>query len=75
MYGDESKKGMAIEKKHMTFGEAAIMAKEANVKELWLTHYSPSLKDPDEYIDETKKIFNNTKVFKHGGYIDLMFED
>jgi ribonuclease Z len=30
------------------------------VEELWLTHYSPSLAEPEEYIDAVKTIFANT---------------
>ena len=41
----------------MTFYEAAQVAKEAGVKEMWLTHYSPSLTRPEEYMDEVRAIF------------------
>ena len=60
MYGDDSQYENAVEKKHMLFSEAAQIAKDSNVKELWLTHYSPSLINPDEYLENTKKIFPNT---------------
>ena len=43
MYGENDKECKAKENRHMTFEEAAKLAKEANVKELWLTHFSPSL--------------------------------
>ena len=43
MYGEQDKEEKAKAHKHMTFREAALLAKEAQVKELWLTHYSPSL--------------------------------
>lgn len=43
MYGEKDKQKKAKEYKHMTFYEAAQLAKEAEVKEMWLTHYSPSL--------------------------------
>ena len=43
MYGEEGKEKKAREYKHMTFYEAAHLAKEADVKQMWLTHYSPSL--------------------------------
>ena len=36
----------------MTFLEAAGLAKQAEVGELWLTHYSPSMNRPDEYLEE-----------------------
>jgi ribonuclease Z len=43
MYGEEGKEAKAREYKHMTFCEAARLAKEAQPKQMWLTHYSPSL--------------------------------
>ena len=50
MYGEPEKEAKAKEYKHMTFYEAAGMAKEAQVKEMWLTHYSPSLVRPQDFI-------------------------
>lgn len=60
MYGNDEQYEDAVKKKHMLFSEAAHIAKDSNVKELWLTHYSPSLKNPEEYIDIARNIFNNT---------------
>ena len=45
----------------MTFYEAAELAKQADVQELWLTHYSPSLIHPEEFLREASKLFKNTK--------------
>ncbi len=75
MYGEPDKKEKAKEHKHMTFYEAAEMAKSAEVRELWLTHYSPSLPKPDLYKKETREIFKNTVISKDGQCTDLMFED
>lgn len=75
MYGEPDKLEKAKEHKHMTFYEAAAMAKEANVKEMWLTHYSPSLNHPEEYASEVRKIFENTVVAKDGRSVELKFED
>lgn len=57
MYGEREKQAKAEEKKHMTFVEAAKVAKEAEVVEMWLTHYSPSLLRPEDYMKPVKKIF------------------
>ena len=57
MYGEDGKEAKAKEYKHMTFYEAANLAKEAEVGEMWLTHYSPSLRHPEEYMDEVRAIF------------------
>lgn len=64
MYGEKGKEAKAASYKHMTFYEAAYLAKEANVKELWLTHYSPSLVRPEEYMNDTRKIFPGAKAGK-----------
>ena len=75
MYGEQEKLNKAKEHKHMTFFEAATLAKEAKVKELWLTHYSPALTRAEEFIPETRKIFPNTYPGKDGKSVELMFEE
>lgn len=57
MYGEKEKQEKAEEKKHMTFLEAAHIAREAGVGEMWLTHYSPSLLYPEDYMKPVRKIF------------------
>ena len=74
MYGEDDKMNKALEHKHMTFYEAAKLAKEAKVKELWLTHYSPSLIRPEEYIPKTRKIFPETYAAKDGRAVVLEFD-
>ena len=56
MYGEDDKLEKAKGYKHMTFREAATLAKQADVGEMWLTHYSPSLIRPDEYMDMVRDI-------------------
>ena len=75
MYGEPDKEQKAREHKHMTFYEAALLAKDANVKQLWLTHFSPSLTHPQEFMPAVKKIFPNAKAGKDGKSIDLLFEE
>lgn len=75
MYGDPEEVKKAKEKKHMTFFEAANIAKDAKVKRLWLTHYSPSLNYPAEYLGVAKKVFENSEVCKDGKSIELKFMD
>lgn len=60
----EGQRGESKRYKHMTFYEAARLAKTAQVKEMWLTHYSPSLTRPEEYMDEVRKIFPGGKSRK-----------
>lgn len=61
MYGEDERQDNAKKYKHMTIYEAAGLAKEANVEELWLTHYSPALLNPEKYQQDVRKIFKNTK--------------
>ena len=75
MYGEEDKIEKAKGYKHMTFREAATLAKDAEVKELWLTHYSPSLIRPDEYMDMVRGIFPNAWPGKDGKSVELNFEE
>ena len=51
------------------------LAKEAEVKELWLTHYSPSLTRPEEFMDSVRNIFPNAWPGKDGKSVDLTFEE
>ncbi len=75
MYGEPDKKEKAKEYKHMTFYEAAAMAKEADVTKMWLTHYSPSLTRPEEYKREVQAVFPRTYIAKDGWSEVLLFED
>lgn len=75
MYGEEEKDQKAVEYKHMTFREAARLAKEAEVRELWLTHYSPSLAKPEPYMDGVRSIFPNAFAGKDGKSAELAFEE
>lgn len=75
MYGEPDKQQKAREHKHMTFYEAANLAKAAEVSQMWLTHYSPSLPWPDQYLPQVTKIFPNAITAKDGQTIELDFED
>lgn len=75
MYGEPDKEAKAREHKHMTLKEAAKIAKEAQPKEMWLTHFSPSLVRPLEYMDTVTDIFENAKAGKDGMSVNLCFED
>lgn len=75
MYGEPDKEAKAREYKHMTFKEAANLAKEADVQEMWLTHFSPSLVRPEDYMDSVRKIFPNAYAGKDGKSVELQFEE
>ena len=75
MYGDPAKQEKAIENMHMTFEEAAALAREARPKALWLTHYSPSLSDPEAFIGLARNIFPETVPGADGMTATLRFDE
>lgn len=75
MYGEEGSEEKAKEKKHMTFSEAAELAREAEVGELWLTHFSPSLIRTKDYVDSVRKIFPETYAGKDRKTKVLTYEE
>ena len=75
MYGEADKYEKAVEHKHMTMREAAELAREAGPKEMWLTHYSPSMNHPEDHIAEAKAIFPRTKLGRDGKKKTLRFEE
>lgn len=75
MYAEKEKLIKAKQNKHMTFYEAAEMAKRANVREMWLTHFSPSLVRGEDYMPEVRSIFENSHLGKDGKSVELLFED
>ncbi|MCR5719061.1 MAG: ribonuclease Z [Lachnospiraceae bacterium] len=75
MYGDKEDEQKARGYKHMTMAEAAAIAKKAEPKELWLTHYSPSVNRPEEFGDMVRGIFKNSVMAKDGRSTELRFAD
>ena len=75
MYGDDTLLNKAIQRKHMIFSEAATIAEHSKSKELWLTHFSPSIKNPQDFIHAAKSIFPNTLTGKDLMTKQLNFSD
>lgn len=75
MYGEDGKESKAREYKHMTLYEAAGLARAAQPKSLWLTHYSPSLTRPEEFMDKVREIFSRAVAAKDGRTVELDFTD
>ncbi len=75
MYGEKGDVNNAVKYKHMTFEEAGTLAKAADVKELWLTHYSPALNWPENYIEDVRRIFPNAHPGKDRMSRELNFEE
>lgn len=75
MYGEDGKEANAKEHCHMTMYEAAGLAKEADVPEMWLTHYSPSMVKPEEYLNKVREIFPQAKTPRDGWLKTFDFVD
>ncbi|MCL2415265.1 MAG: ribonuclease Z [Defluviitaleaceae bacterium] len=69
LHGDEERFDKVRKAKHMMYSEAAALAKAGDVSKLWLTHFSPALIDPRQYLQSARNIFPNT----YAGY-DRMTE-
>jgi len=63
----------AAEKKHLTSGQAAEIAKNGNVKKMGLIHYSPRYagKELKKLLKEAREIFPETFLTKEGQIIKL----
>ena len=75
MYAEKEKLVKAKQYKHMTFYEAAEMARQAKVNEMWLTHFSPSLVRAEDYMPAVRKIFENAYLGKDGKTVELVFQE
>ncbi len=75
MYAEPEKLEKARQYKHMTFYEAAQLAKKAKPAQLWLTHFSPSLVKAERYMDEVRKIFPASYLGKDGKSVELDFKE
>ena len=75
MYGTDEKQENAKKYLHMTMLEACEIAKKTNPKEMWLTHYSPSVVHPKIYENEIKKVCSNVKICNDGEKKVLNFEE
>ena len=62
MHGDPALREKMWERGHMVFSDSAELAKCAEVKQLWLTHFSPAMKNPEQYLDVARYIFKDTVV-------------
>ncbi|MFV0519381.1 MAG: ribonuclease Z [Lachnospirales bacterium] len=75
LYGDDEKFEIAKKHNHMIFREACEVALNGEVKELWLTHYSPAFTEPLKYDDFIKSIFPKAYIGEDGKSISIQFEE
>jgi ribonuclease Z len=74
-YGDPELRERADKRGHMVFDQAATIAREANARQLILTHFSPAMLDPENYLHYAQAIFPNTSLGRAHETITLSFRD
>ena len=73
-YGDPADAEKAVAYRHMTFAEAATLARDAGAAALWLTHFSPKLTDPSLWLPQATTVFAATTLGYSGLTTSLVFE-
>jgi ribonuclease Z len=73
MYGSDEEQPRAVERKHMTFREAATLARQAGARQLVLTHFSPSVVDPGAFETNAREVFPETIVGRDHLTLTLRF--
>ncbi len=74
MFADPEKLARAELTGHMMFSEAATLARDSASERLILTHFSPSLPNPEEYLSYATEIFPNTVIAEDGMLLNFDFE-
>ncbi len=74
-YGDPNLRERASKRGHMVFDQAAELAREADARRLILTHFSPSMMNPEEYLHFAREIFPTSEIGREHRTITLSFDD
>jgi ribonuclease Z len=74
-YGDPADRPKAIENKHMTFAETAAFGAAARARQLWFTHFTPALPNPDYFRREAEAIYPNVVIGREHLTTTLAFAD
>jgi ribonuclease Z len=74
-YGSDEDLAKAVRNRHMTFREAAALARDAGTGRLWITHFSPALDDPSAFAANAEEVFPRATVGRDGLTTTLSFPD
>jgi ribonuclease Z len=74
MYASPEQMPRRWQPQHLTFAEAATLAREAEARLLWLTHFGPALQDPVAGLPYATSIFSQTVAGYDGLTISLAFD-
>jgi ribonuclease Z len=74
-YGDDAHAEKAVRNQHMTFREAATLARDAGARQLWITHFSPGVDNPHAFTGNAHEIFPDVVIGHDGMTTSLVFSD
>ena len=74
-YGEKEQAELALERGHMNFDMASRCARDANVKRLWLSHYSQLITEPEEALYIAEENFPAAECGFDGKRITLKFDE
>lgn len=74
-YAENDQQESAEEHGHMTFAQAAALARESGAHSLWLTHYSPMIDDPESFRNNASCIFDKVVCGYDGLKEPLCYSD
>jgi ribonuclease Z len=74
-YGSDDDLPKAVRNRHMTFREAATLARDAGANRLWITHFSPALEVPGAFAANATDIFARATIGSDGLKIGLQFSN
>ena len=74
-YGSDDDFAKAVRNRHMTFRDAATLARDAKAKSLWITHFSPALDYPTDFALNATRVFAVTEIGHDGLTIELPFPE
>ncbi len=75
IYGDPEKTKSAEEKCHMTAWEAGDLADQSGARATWLTHYSPSFRNQQDYAEQMREKHPSVRFAEDGWRTVLDFEE
>lgn len=73
-YGSDDDMQKAEKNCHMTFSQAATLAKKAEVKELVLTHFSQAMRTPQDFAQNATDIFPQTIIGQDHMHFELNYD-
>ena len=74
-YGSDEDLPKAVRNRHMTFREAATLARDADARRLWITHFSPALEDPSSFAANATEVFPQAEIGRDGVKLGLAFPE